>query len=82
MVKRYHADTVEEHDDGWLCRSADYDTLRNDLWECAKDRDRAEARLAEAEQVVQIVRENRNGVYDGTAALMLVRNADSAKAST
>jgi hypothetical protein len=36
------------------------------------------ARLAEAEQVVQVVRENRLGVYDGTAALMLVRAADSA----
>jgi hypothetical protein len=27
MVKRYHAGTVEEHDEGWLCRSADYDAL-------------------------------------------------------
>jgi hypothetical protein len=46
----------------------------------AADYDALAARLAEAEQVVQIVRENRNGVYDGTAALMLVRNADSAVA--
>jgi hypothetical protein len=49
---------------------------------CARDYDALAARLAEAERVLQVIRENRHGTYNGTAALMMVQAADSAVVCT